>query len=289
MGRDKTTPKAVSEVSDDFHESRLTGSWHHLSPGGGVIRVVDSRLRLELPGAHHGRYSNAQIDDYGRPLTAHFLWRPPLRLHLRAHSSLPTYPVSLPVEGADDADADRQYLRGTAGFGFWNTLLTVGGGVPRLPEAIWFFAAAPPSNMALVPGSAGWGWKAQVVHAHRWDTLPIGIPTLATVAWARLSGHGLPTAARWVQRFCGASEAHLTTSLQDWHEYIVEWQKDHVRFLVDGALVLHVPNPPPGPLGFVAWIDNQYAIATPQGSLRFGTVSSSAEWLEIDWIRITPL
>jgi hypothetical protein len=55
------------------------------------------------------------------------------------------------------------------------------------------------------------------------------------------------------------------------------------------AIWSFVPNPPPGPLGFVAWIDNQYAIATPQGSLRFGTVSSSAEWLEIDWIRITPL
>jgi Glycosyl hydrolases family 16 len=288
VSRNKTAAKARPEVSDDFNGSLLTSNWHRLSPGSGVIQVLDSKLRLELPGAQHGRYSNAQIDDYGRPLTAHFLWRPPLRLHLRARSSLPTYPVSLPVT-ATDAGADQRYLRGTAGFGFWNTLLTLGGGVPRLPEAIWFFAASPPSNMALVPGSAGWGWKAQVVHAHRWDALPIGIPTVATIAWARLSGHGLSTAARWLQRFCGAHEAHLTTSLQDWHDYLVEWQVDHVRFLVDDAVVLQVSNPPPGPLGFVAWIDNQYAIATPQGLLRFGTLTSSAVWLEIDWLRITPL
>jgi hypothetical protein len=75
----------------------------------------------------------------------------------------------------------------------------------------------------------------------------------------------------------------------DWHDYLVEWRQGQVCFLVDGVLVLQVSNPPPGPLGFVAWIDNQYAIATPQGSLRFGTLTSSAEWLEIDWLRITPL
>jgi hypothetical protein len=288
VGRDQATAKVRPEVSDDFNGSRLASNWHCLCPGNGKVQVLDSKLLLMLPGARHGRYSNAQIDDYGRPLTAHFRWRPPLRLHLRARSSLPTYPASLPARAAD-AEADQRYLRGTAGFGFWNTLLTLGGGVPRLPEAIWFFAASPPSNMALVPGSPGWGWKAQVVHAHRWDALPIGIPTVATIAWARLSGHGLSTAARWLQRFCGAHEAHLTTSLQDWHDYLVEWRQDHVRFLVDGALVLHVSNPPPGPLGFVAWIDNQYAIATPQGSLRFGTLTSSAEWLEIDWLHITPL
>jgi hypothetical protein len=69
----------------------------------------------------------------------------------------------------------------------------------------------------------------------------------------------------------------------------VEWRQDHARFLVDDIPVLQVSNPPPGPLGFVAWIDNQYAIVTPRGSLRFGTLTSSAEWLEIDWLRITPL
>ena len=232
-----------------------------------------------------GRYSNAQIDDYGKPRRANFLWRPPVHMQLRARASLPAYAAQPePVH-----DASRRYLLGTAGFGFWNGLLTLGGGVPRLPEAVWFFAASPPSNMALVPGSAGWGWKAQVVHAHRPGAVLAAIPTLATVGWTRLSGHGSASAARWVQRLSGASEAHLRTSFEDWHEYELDWHPDHACFRVDGIPVLDVPAPPRGPLGFVAWIDNQYAVATPEGALRFGTVSSSAEWLEIDWLRITPL
>jgi hypothetical protein len=53
--------------------------------------------------------------------------------------------------------------------------------------------------------------------------------------------------------------------------------------------VLVAPDPPPGPLGFVAWIDNQYAVATPRGSLRFGTLASEREWLALDALAITPL
>ena len=161
--------------------------------------------------------------------------------------------------------------------------------MPRLPDAVWFFAASRPSNMALVPGSAGWGWKAQVVNAYRWGALAAGIPTLTTVAWARLTSRGEATASRWVQRFSGASEAHLTAPLEAWHDYTLIWQSDSARFFVDDVEVLNVPNPPHGPLGFVAWIDNQYAIATPRGSLRFGTLASSSECLEIDWLRITAL
>ena len=56
-----------------------------------------------------------------------------------------------------------------------------------------------------------------------------------------------------------------------------------------GAEVFRAPNPPAGPLGFVAWIDNQYAIATPRGQLHFGTLNSGPEWLELDSISITPL
>ncbi len=273
------------DKNDDFDEALASG-WHYVRVGGGLLRVADSRLRVELPAAAHGRYSNAQIDDYGNPLAPHFQWRPPIRMHIRARASLPAYPV----EPAQPAPTTGQpYLLGTAGFGFWNTMPTLAGGMPHLPEALWFFAASPPSNMALVPGSAGWGWKAQVVHAHRWGALLSGVPTLAAVGWARVSGRGVPTAARWLQRLTGAREAHLTASLADWHEYTVEWRLDRARFFVDNTPVLDVLGPPPGPLGFVAWIDNQYAVVTPQGLIRFGTVTSAAEWLEIDWIRITQL
>ena len=48
-------------------------------------------------------------------------------------------------------------LRGTAGFGFWNYPFSVRGDPLMLPEAVWFFYASPPSNMALIPGVPGWG------------------------------------------------------------------------------------------------------------------------------------
>jgi hypothetical protein len=50
-----------------------------------------------------------------------------------------------------------------------------------------------------------------------------------------------------------------------------------------------VPKPPTRPLGFVAWLDNQYAIATPQGVLRFGTVACDTQWVEMDRVSIVPL
>jgi hypothetical protein len=41
---------------------------------------------------------------------------------------------------------------------------------------------------------------------------------------------------------------------------------------VDGQIVHEAPHAPAGPLGFVAWIDNQYAVVTPQGHFGFGLV-----------------
>jgi hypothetical protein len=89
-----------------------------------------------------------------------------------------------------------------------------------------------------------------------------------------------------VQRVSGAAEVPLETSLADWHTYTLEWLPRVARFAVDGAEVLDVPDPPRGPLGFVAWIDNQYAIATPRGDFGFGAIESGPEWLELDWLRI---
>jgi hypothetical protein len=71
-----------------------------------------------------------------------------------------------------------------------------------------------------------------------------------------------------------------------WHTYVLEWQYREALFWVDGALVLRAPQPPTGPLGFVPWLDNQYAVATPRGTLRFGTVASGPQWFEIHSVRI---
>jgi hypothetical protein len=276
-------------VDDDFDDGALDSRWTRVCTGRGVLTEADSALRLALPGAEVGRYSDAQIDDYDHLPPARYLWRAPLRLEVRARSSHPAHPAHPATTLPSSAPGEPQvYLRGTFGFGFWNYPFSLDGRVLRLPDAVWFFGASPPSNMALVPGVAGWGWKAQVVHAHRLGALAAAVPTIPAVLAARLTGRDGP-AAGWVRRVSGAAEVPLATNLAEWHTYTLEWLPNLARFAADGVQVLAVRDPPRGPLGFVAWIDNQYAIATPRGAFGFGTVASGPEWLELDRLRITPL
>jgi hypothetical protein len=114
------------------------------------------------------------------------------------------------------------------------------------------------------------------------------LPTALSTVWGRITHDSRP-AARWLQRLSGTSETLLSTEFTVWHTYALEWHTTQAIFWVNNVEVLRVPNPPTRPLGFVAWLDNQYAIATPQGILRFGTVACGAQWVEIDSISITPL
>src|SRR5437899_11319743 len=84
-------------VDDDFDaaDGKLDARWKQIVPGGGRLEVARSSLRLELPGARRGGYSDAQIDDYsgtgaGSSL---FSWRPPLRLGVRARALHPAHPT----------------------------------------------------------------------------------------------------------------------------------------------------------------------------------------------------
>ncbi|MBF6589709.1 MAG: hypothetical protein IVW57_04145 [Ktedonobacterales bacterium] len=274
-------------IIDEF-DAPLDARWTRTVPGGGSLSIAHSALRLALPaGAVAGRYSDAQIDDYSSLPLRRFPWRPPLRLEVRARASHPIAPLSMAPTLGERGGERQLSLRGTAGFGFWNYPLSLTGAPRRLPDAVWFFAASPPSNMALVPGSPGWGWKAQVVHAHRWRALAAGAPALAAILGARVSGREA-LAERWVGRVTGAHEAHLAVNLAEWHDYTLDWRRDRAHFFVDGREALMVRDPPRGPLGFVAWLDNQYAVATPRGQLRFGTLASAPEWLELEWLRILP-
>lgn len=235
-----------------------------------------------LGTTRQGTYADAQIDDYHDLARSDFPWRPPLRMEVRACSSLPAAtPASTPATAG--------ILRGTAGFGFWNYPFSIQGDILMLPEAIWFFYASPPSNMALVPGIPGWGWKAQVVHSMRPAALGAVVPTALATGWGLLTGNSRP-ASRWLQRLSGTNEALLEADLHSWHTYTLEWHSAVARFLVDDTPVLSVVRPPTRPLGFVAWLDNQYAIATPRGALHFGTVSiEQEEWLALDYVRIESL
>lgn len=258
----------------------LDPHWTQTCIGSATLRPVESALRMEVPSSQEGHYVDAQIDDYTGRVRSAFPWKPPLRMEVQARSSLPAATTSSTNESAT-------ILRGTAGFGFWNYPFSITGDILLLPEAVWFFYASPPSNMMLVPGVPGWGWKAQVVHSMRFSTLTAAVLTALTVGWSRLSGNTVQ-AARWIQKLSGAKEALITTRMDKWHTYILEWRHKEACFWVDGIQILSAQQPPTRPLGFVAWLDNQYAIATPRGTLRFGTVSSGPQWFEIGSLRIEP-
>ena len=267
-------------MRDDFDGGDLAKSWTQVRLGEGELTCTDSVLRLSFERALAEGYSDAEINDYGMRKRSLYPWRPPLRMEVRARASHPAAHLK--------GTGGRLGLLGTAGFGFWNVPFSLSGAVLRRPEAVWFFYASPPSRMELVPGVPGWGWKAQVVHAQRPGALVAGLPALASIGLAKLTGNAHP-AARWVQRLSGAQETQLDADFTEWHDYRLDWTAREARFWVDGAEVLCAPNPPPGPLGFVAWIDNQYAVATPRGELRFGRLNAPAEWLELDSVAITLL
>jgi hypothetical protein len=264
---------------DDFAEHSIDAYWTQTCIGSGQLSVEKSLLRMSLPTLKTGEYADAQIDDYGTLARANFPWQPPLRMEVRACSSLP-------AANAMSTRASQDMLCGTAGFGFWNYPFSVRGDILMLPEAVWFFYASPPSNMALVPGVTGWGWKAQVIHAMRPGALLSVIPTALATGWG-LATQRTERAARWLQRLSGASEAILPYELTTWHIYTLEWHTTEALFWVDGNQVLRVPNPPTRALGFVAWLDNQYAIVSPRGILRFGSTACTPEWLDLDSIKIT--
>lgn len=268
---------------DDFTQG-IGKYWTQTLLGPATLGIVNEKLRMNLPAVQQGTYADAQIDDYDHlPRTA-FPWRPPLRMEVRARSSRPAATANSTSNRSETTDI----LRGTAGFGFWNYPFSVRGDLLMLPESIWFFYASPPSNMALIPGVPGWGWKAQVVHSMRAESLAATLPMALSATWARVTGNVRP-AERWMQRLSGAHEALLHVDMTTWHTYRLEWHAGEATFHVDEALVLRVPHPPTRPLGFVAWLDNQYAVATPKGKLRFGTVATSPEWLELDYVKIEPL
>ncbi len=264
---------------DDF-SSTIEPRWTQTCIGGGTLHSDHSVLRMELPLVAAGHYADAQIDDYATLARSAFPWTPPLRMEVRACSSHPAAQTKCTVESTT-------VLQGTAGFGFWNYPFSIRGDVLFLPEAVWFFYASPPSNMALVPDIPSWGWKAQVIHSMRLGALTATIPTALSTIWGRISGE-TRYAAHWLQKLSGAQEAIIPVAMDSWHTYTLEWRQTEARFWVDGKLILTAPQPPTRPLGFVAWLDNQYAIATPHGVMRFGSVPCGPEWFGIDSVKIEP-
>ena len=173
------------------------------------------------------------------------------------------------------ARASGLHLAGTWGFGFWNDPFTatlgVGGAgrrMPALPNAAWFFSASPPNYLAFRDSHPAQGLLAATFSSPR---LPFWLAAPGVLALPLLL---VRPAARALRSLAGRvikeDAARLEIDPREWHSYALEWTAGAVRFQVDGEECLVTPAAPRGPLGFVLWIDNQYAAfrAGRQSALR---------------------
>ncbi len=234
---------------------------------GQVVQDTPGALLLRIGAGDGSRYSDAQVMDYAKLPRADYPDAPPLRMTVRAAFS----------HAPDE-------FRGTAGFGFWNQPIMPGQRLPRLPCAAWFFYAGQPCDMQLAKGVSGAGWKAATLDATRPAFLAL-VPT-APLAVLLMRNRALynrlyPTG----QRALGVAEALVGVDPREVHTYTLEWERERVTFSVDDRMILQTRAAPRGPLGFVAWVDNQYAVVTPQGRLGFGLVATT----EPQWMRLEAL
>lgn len=255
-------------IIDNFTNG-IDPRWEVSEMGQGRVFTQDESLHFALPALRPTQYANAQITDYV-PTQRNFQYRPPLRMTVTARAF------------------GNKGLFGTAGFGFWNHPFVPGEQGFRVPQALWFFFGSPPNNMALALDAPGYGWKAATFNAHRWPfyamlpLAPIGVLLMQ-----------LPPLYRrlWPIGQCaiGVSETHLNTNtLFQEHTYTIEWLPNEVAFFVDHKMVHQTLRAvPTAPLGFIAWLDNQYAIVTPQGQFGFGFVDVPIQQsLVLDEVRI---
>ena len=237
--------------------------------GGAIEMVEEHALRLTLP-ANTTKYCDAQLDDYHSIHRQQFPWSPPCRVVIHARASHPDPP-------------------GTLGFGFWNDpfTLSIGQGgaarrFPVTPQTIWFFYGSRENDIRLNPDFPGSGWKASTIDSPKIPGLALAPAASLAMAFSTIPfcRTGL---MRIIQRMIKTHDAILHHPLDQWHTYSIDWRKDSAKFHVDGIEVLHVEDPPSGPLGFVAWIDNQYALATPVSRFRFGVIpTNESQWLELE-------
>jgi len=235
-----------------------------LTVGGGRVSTDSGgQIRLWIPPMPSD-YANAQLDDHHNLSRSSFPWRPPVDLKVRARTSLAS-----PM--------------GTLGFGFWNDPFSLTFGqsgaarkLPVTPGAVWFFYGSPPNNMELSPPNPGWGWKAQTLDSLAMPSWLLAAPALVAYLAARLPILRRPV-MQTALRMIACDERVLELEMDAWHTYEIRWTTDGVSFLVDDTLQLESQISPSGPLGFVTWIDNQYAIASPTGGLRFGVMPTETE------------
>lgn len=234
--------------------------------GGTVSTEGEDHHRLTIPAGEDGHFRLAQLDDYMHLPRRGFPWRPPLTISLQVRTSHTEFP-------------------GTRGFGLWNDpfnfSLGFGGGnlLPVLPNAAWFFFASPPNHLSFRDGLPADGAMAAAFRAPR---IPAWLMAPALLVFPLFLIPPIGRMARSIAaRLISQDAVQLEHDLTEWHRYRMEWETDQVTFLIDDQLIHQTPVSPRGPLGFVLWIDNQYAAWTPEGRMKYGRLSSPSGWLEV--------
>lgn len=281
LGRRKTVLCIIASVAELPNRLRP-----HLIGGGRLELQPSGPIRLLLPPTGRG-YVDAQLDDYQGLRRSGFRWTPPMSLSLRARASHPAPP-------------------GTLGFGLWNDPFGISlggsGGVrrfPAAPQAVWFFYGSPPNDFDFGSREASRAAKPDpnrrsevAVPGGRWRAAVIRSPRLpawlvapgAALAFLLSAIPGVRKPAVWaVRKAISGMQRPVAAPLDQWHHYRIDWRHGQVDFAVDGQPVASSPLAPAGRLGFVAWIDNQYAILSEKPGIRFGVLPTQTEaWLEID-------
>ncbi len=260
-------------MKDDFLNN-IDEYWNQLRWGDGIVATDNSILKLNLKSAEDSAYSNMQLDDYTMLSRRNYHWRAPLTMEVKARFIF-----------SDNQENKSGEFQGTAGFGFWNNPFSPNTGIHALPESIWFFYASSKSQMVLSKNGFGNGWKAQVVHSIRWVNFLYFIPTSLAVLLAKftdITGYSLD----WIEKFSGVEEKIIDQDMSSWHTYKIEWRKKMSEFYIDDKKIMTSKNSPSQPLGFVAWVDNQYSVVTPKGMIKFGTTNTKGLSLEIDYVNI---
>jgi hypothetical protein len=244
---------------------------HTFEVGGGQVLQSGALTRFVIPASNNRRYVDAQWDNYHGLRRSQFPNHPPLRLSLRARFS-----------------HEAEQLGGTAGFGFWNDPFTLwGGGILASPNTLWFFAGSPPNDQYFCEGVRGWGWKAATLNTGRWPPLLVAPAALPAIVLTQVPGLGR-LIMKLGRKMIKARERLLDVKMTEWHAYEIVWETEEAIFRVDATEVFRSPAPPAPPLGFVLWIDNQYAMASESGQFGFGLIAHTEErWMEIEDLVLT--
>lgn len=238
--------------------------------GGRVEQTAPGCFRLSIPAGDDRQYRCAQLDDYIHLPRQNFPWKAVQQ---------PKFTVRMRVSAAE--------LPGTWGFGLWNdpfglTFATRGRArrLPTLPQTAWFFYASPHNHLALHDNHPASGFLAATFASKRIPPplIALGLPVLPLLFWqpaARLL-------RSFMRRFVQESAALVPGDVTAWRACRIEFCANQVLFSLDDQPIAASQIIPRGPLGFVLWIDNQFAAFPSDGRVSMGALANPAAWLEVE-------